>query len=121
MQYLAGSPDYLVWTEGTASLFAYQFRTGQISGYSFATDALNHPFQFPTVVSHYLVWFTGGANTVVDLETGNGFDIDLPSSIAGADREIVIARTQGTKTGPKSTTVSTIKLDEMGGLRTCKR
>ena len=121
MQYLAGSPDYLVWTEGTASLLAYQFRTGQMSDYSFATDALNHPFQFPVVASHYLIWFTGATNTVVDLETGNGFDVDLPSAVAGAEREIVIARTQGTKTGPKSTTVSTIKLDEIGGLRTCKR
>ncbi len=120
MQYLAGSPDYLVWTEGTARLSVYQFRTGQISNYSFVADALNHPFQFPVVVSHYLIWFTGGANTVVDLQTGNGFDLELPSGIAGADHEIVVARIQGTKTGAKSTTASSIRLDEISSLGSCK-
>jgi hypothetical protein len=121
IQNLAGSLDYLVWTEGRGSLFAYQFRPGRTSSYSFTSDALNHPFQFLQVAGHYLVWFTGSVNTVLDLETGNGFDVDLPSSIAGSDQEIVIAKIQGTKTGPKSTTVSTIGLDRVSTLRTCKR
>jgi len=119
MQYLAGSSDYLVWTESSGSMSAYRFQSHQLSHYSIASEAMDHPFQFPTVGTHFVAWFTGSKNTVVDLDTGNGFDVDLPSGVLAADRWLLIGRIQGTKSGAGSTTLSTVDLQKVKGLTSC--
>lgn len=118
--YLAGSADYLVWTENTSSLVAEELSNGALTQYSFGRDSLKHPFQFPALVGRFLVWFTGQENTVLDLRTGNAFDIDLPSGATGGDGYIVVARSgTGTKGSASSTTVSAIHLTPSTGVSAC--
>jgi hypothetical protein len=112
--YLAGSADYILWTDSTSALTTDQLASGRISKYTFVSDAGKHPFQFPTLVGHFVVWFTGSVNTVLDLETGKAFDIGLPSAITGADDTIVIGKIGATKT-----IVSAVHLTKTMGIQSC--
>jgi hypothetical protein len=80
-----------------------------------------HTFQFPILAGHFLVWFTGTQNTVLDLQTGKGFDVKLPSSIVGNDDEILLARVSGGgKTGGAlSTSNSSIQLSSELAINSC--
>jgi hypothetical protein len=117
--YLAGSPEYLVWTSGQ-SLLAEELSSGLVSEYAFTRDAVKHVFQFPMLGGHFLVWFTGVTNTVLDLRTGTAFDISLPSSVAVSADEIVVGRTGGSKgQQTKNTSVSWFRIPAPGRLDRC--
>lgn len=117
--YLAGSADYLVWTSGD-SLAVERTATGAVQHYRFGSASLQHPFQFPMLARHFLVWFTGSSNTILDLRTGAAVDVALPSSVAAAGDEIVIARTApGAKGAVTSTTVSWMRVTAASGLPSC--
>src|SRR5262245_46193292 len=58
---------------------------------------------------HFLVWFAGGASSVLDLSTGNGFDV--AGTVTGTEGSIVIAElpaNPGTKGGLIPTHVSRV-------------
>ncbi|TMD12844.1 MAG: hypothetical protein E6J00_10345 [Chloroflexi bacterium] len=117
--YLSGSPGYLVWTTGT-ELMVEQPDSGALSRYHFTRDAIKHPFQFPMLAGHFLVWYTGTSNTILDLQTGNAFDVPLPSSVAASGDEIVVTRpVPGAKGAVTNTTVSWIRTSPATRLASC--
>jgi hypothetical protein len=119
--YLAGSPAYLVWTTGS-ELMVEQPGSGALIRYHFVRDAVKHPFQFPMLAGHFLVWYTGTSNTVLDLQTGIAVDIALPSSVAAAGDEIVVTRSApGARGAVTSTTVSWIRTSPATRLDSCSR
>jgi streptogramin lyase len=118
--YLAGSSDYLLWTSG-ASLMAQRVSTGSITAYRFTSDALKHPFQFLMLAGHFAVWFTGYANSILDLDTGRAVDVPLPSGSAAGGDVIVVARTPaGAKGAIASTAVSWLRVTPQDRLGACR-
>ncbi len=118
--YLAGSQNYLVWTQGSSSLEAEQLGSGRLYTYSFTGNDLRHVFQFPMLAGHFLVWFAATVNTVMDLDTGNAFDVNLPSAVVGSGNEIVIAKNaSGIKGAASSTTLSVMRLSPDTSIRSC--
>jgi hypothetical protein len=136
ISHLAGSNDYLAWTAyltGTSpegaptfatSLTVDRLSTGQLTQYRLTEGDALHYFQFPILAGHFLVWFTATQNSVLDLQTGKGFDIKLPSSVVGNDHQITVARTSGGGSklggpGPADTAVSTIQLSGNLAISSC--
>jgi hypothetical protein len=118
--YLAGSPDYLAWTENLSKLVVAELSSGRQSTYAFSTNAMTHPFQFPMIVGHFLVWPTGYTNTVLDLHTGGAIEINLPGAVAGSNDVVVAAQIQaGIKGSVTATTVSTIHLTQESDIPPC--
>jgi hypothetical protein len=131
--YLAGSRDYLAWTSwifgtspkgppiATSSLTVERLADGTLTRYQLPDGDVFHTFQFPILAGHFLVWFTGTQNTVLDLQTGKGFDVNLPSSIVGNDDAILLARVSGGgKTGGAlSTSDSSIQLSSELAINSC--
>lgn len=84
---LAGSPDYLAWSgQDSTNLVVWRIGTTRYDRFS-AKDGV-HFFQFMHLSDHYLVWFGGGTSSVLDLNTGNGFDI--PGTVSGSADSIVV-------------------------------
>jgi hypothetical protein len=135
--HLAGSGDYLAWTSwihgtsadglpiSTTSLTVERLKDGRQTKYVLSENDTFHNFQFPILAGHFLVWFTASQNAVLDLQTGNGFDIKLPSTVVGNDQEIALAKTSGGGTknatpGSVSTSMSSIPLAPDLSILTCQ-
>ena len=89
--YLAGSPDYLVWSsQDTTTLTAYRFAGGTRRSYT-SHDG-RHFFQFLQISGHYLVWYAGATSALLDLTTGAGFDV--PGTVAGTPQTLAIAASE---------------------------
>lgn len=117
--YLAGSSDYLLWSSGP-NLMAERVSTGAVTTYRFTRDALKHPFQFLMLAGHFVVWFTGYANTILDLETGRAADVALPSaSAAGGDLVVVARPAPGPKGAVTSTTLAWLRVTAQSHLGSC--
>ena len=117
--YLAGSSDYLLWTSGQ-TLIAEQLSNGALTRYQFARDALKHPFQFIMVAGHFVVWFTGYGNTILDMRTGQAVDVALPSASAAGGDEIVVTRPgPGPKGAVTSTSLSWLRIGPSTRLGSC--
>jgi hypothetical protein len=87
--YLAGSPDYLVWSsQDTTTLTAWRLPDGP--AVSFASPDAKHFFQFLQVSGDFLVWYAGASSALLDLRTGRGFD--LPGTVAGSAQTLAVAQ-----------------------------
>jgi hypothetical protein len=74
MLYLAGSPQYLAWGSGDLDrLTVWPVGTNRLL--RFTQSDSGHPFQFLQLAGHFALWYTGTATSVLDLLTGNAFDI----------------------------------------------
>ncbi len=82
--YLAGSPKYLAWSSGDLNtLTVWPVGTGRLL--RFTQSNSGHPFQFLELTGHFVLWYTGmGGSSMLDLRTGNAFDI-AGSGAASAD------------------------------------
>jgi hypothetical protein len=125
---LAGSKDYLAWTSWASGssaglptvtfwLTVYRLADGSLTKYVPPEKAPGnsdsfYEFQFPILAGHFLVWYSGSANFVLDLQTGSAFVVALPSSADGNSKEIVLAPIAGggKSGGPATTTVETVRL-----------
>jgi hypothetical protein len=108
--YLAGSSDYLVWSSGP-NLMAERVSTGTVTAYR---------FQFLMLAGHFLVWFTGYANSILDLDSGHAVDLPLPSgSAAGGDVIVVTRPAPGAKGAVTSTTVSWLRITPQSRFGAC--
>jgi hypothetical protein len=117
--FLGASTSYLAWSSGD-SLLVDDLASRTLSQYRFTRDAIKHPFQFLMLAGHYLVWYTGTGNSVLDLRTGSAVDIPLPSaSAAGGDVIVVATSTPGAKPGVKGTTVSWMRVTPQSSLASC--
>lgn len=116
--YLAGSPSYLVWSSSQTTLNVKRVGSAGWRTYSIPDNA--HVLQFMTLAGHFLLWSGGQSNTVLDLDSAKGFDIPLPSGVAGTDKLLVISRMAAGIKGAISTTyVSSTALSSDLGVHEC--
>lgn len=117
--YLAGSPEYLLWTTDNSTLIAADMGTGKLR--KFLSPDVMHPFQFPMIAGHFLVWFSGPLDAVLDLVTGGTFDLPLPGGAAGADNDVVITKSAaGSKGTTTNSTIATMRLTPATTIPGCK-
>lgn len=121
---LAGSADSVVWTgtPETSSLesgtwFVDDLASGSIKTYG----ARNHYFQFPQLAGRYLVWFGADKNSIVDLRSGNGFDISLPGAVVAAGDTIVVVRLSTLKGNLGRSDLSVLHPSQLSPLGPCIR
>ena len=118
--YLAGSPQYLAWSSGDLNtLTVWPVGTGRLL--RFTQSNSGRPFQFLQLAGHFVLWYTGMGSSVLDLRTGNAFDI-AGSGAASAD---AITVQEQLKQPPKgsfaSVRVSTLATAAMPAIRTCSQ
>jgi hypothetical protein len=119
--YVAGSPRYLAWSSDDAlGATVWMIDSGEFATYR-APD-LNHSFQFMQLADHYLLYYGGTSSTILDLSTGNGFDVG--GSLAGSDRVIAKEEPSGPaaqKGQATSSRISSVSLDAVGAIAQCTR
>ncbi len=72
--YLAGSPEYLAWSSGDLNtLTVWPIETAGLL--KFTQSGTGHPFEFLQLASHFVLWYNGNGSSVLDLRTGDGFDV----------------------------------------------
>ena len=91
--YLAGSPTYLVWTQGSSNFVVVSVRDHSQTTYKMPQDG-KHAVQFPAIAGHFVIWWSGIVETVLDLSTGSAFDVP-DGAAAGAGNTIVISGARG--------------------------
>ncbi|MEK6227173.1 MAG: hypothetical protein AABM40_12890 [Chloroflexota bacterium] len=119
--YVAGSSRYLAWS-GDDSLEAtvWAIDSGEFAKYR--SPDLSHSFQFMQLADHYLLYYGGTSSTVLDLATGNGFDV--AGSLAGSDQ--VIAKEEPSAPATQkaqviSSRISSVSLSAVGAIAPCTR
>jgi hypothetical protein len=113
--YLAGSSDYLAWTKSATVMAAYDLNAGKLSTYQMAQRDGRHAFQFPMLAGRILVWWSGVQDTIVDLATGNGFDV-IDGAAAGSSNLLVVSGAKG-----NVPTLSALHLLPNTGITVCAR
>jgi hypothetical protein len=119
--YVAGSSRYLAWS-GDDSLGATVWTIDSGDFATYRSPDLNHAFQFMQLADHYLLYYGGTSSTVLDLLTGNGFDV--AGSLAGSDQ--VIAKEEPSapttqKGQPVSSRISSVSISAVGAIAPCTR
>jgi hypothetical protein len=117
--YLAGSPEYLAWSSGDLNtLTVWPLGTARLL--KFTQSQSGHPFEFLQLAGHFVLWYTGNGSSVLDLQTGNAFDVT--GSVAGSADAIAIEQPGGpssTKGAFVSSRVSTLATAALPGIRGC--
>jgi hypothetical protein len=113
MVYLAGSPSHVLWTQSQSAMSAYDFQTRSVTNYQMAHRDGRHYFQFPMLAGGILTWWSGVVSTVVDLTTGDGFEV-TNGAAAGSGNLLVISGARGTLP-----TLSALNLASSGGIAGC--
>jgi hypothetical protein len=113
IMYLAGSGRYLLWTENGSQMAAYNFDSKTTSSYQFAEHDGRHNLQFPMLAGRILVWWSGVTETIVDLDTGKGFDVVNGAAADGGDL-LVVSGARG-----NLPTLSALRLTSTLGISTC--
>jgi hypothetical protein len=118
--YVAGSPDYLLWADSPSRVKAWRVNSTHVSVYSYTKD-IDHRFQFLTASSHFLLWYAGGPSPILDLDTGNGFDVASGGSVIAAGGIIVKSAfgTPATKGTVADTRVSYLDTSSVGHITSC--
>jgi hypothetical protein len=119
---LGGSPEYLAWSSTANANILTAWPAGAARVLRFTQSGADHPFQFLQLAGHFLLWYTGTGSSVLDLRTGNAFDVQ-GTLAASAD---AIAVDQSTvQPVPKGTfaasRVSILAIAEMPGIPRCAR
>lgn len=114
LMFATGSQYYLVWTPDGDSWIAQRLDDGAVKTFIPPSDG-KHFAQYPMVAGTDLVWWSGLETTVVDLQTGNGFDFGGGSAAASGDLLVVTGFQNGRET-LSSATPSTI-----GSISSCSR
>lgn len=117
--YLAGSPEYLAWSSGDLNTLTV-WPVGTARLLKFTQSDSGHPFEFLQLAGHFVLWYTGNGSSVLDLRTGNAFDV--AGSVAGSADAIAIEEPVGpppTKGAFVSSRVSTLATPAMPGIRQC--
>jgi len=118
--YLAGSPEYLAWSSGDLNtLTVWPVGTNRLL--HFTQSDSGHPFQFLQLAGHFVLWYTGTASSVLDLRTGDAFDV--AGAVAASADTIAVEEQLGQP--PKGTfasvRVSTLAVAAMPGIRGCAK
>jgi hypothetical protein len=97
VMFASGSSNYLVWTPDGHSWSAQRLDDGVMKTFTVPSDG-RHFAQYPMVAGSDLVWWSGGYTTLLDLQTGNGFDFDGGSAAAAGDLIVVTGFQHGQET-----------------------
>jgi hypothetical protein len=116
--FVAGAPDRLVWA-GTLGSPNGTWFVDDLAGAIRTYTASGHYSQFPQLAGPYLVWFGADKNSIVDLRSGAGFDLQLPGGVAAAGDTIVIDKLSGTKGSVSRTDVSVLHPSRLSSLGPC--
>jgi hypothetical protein len=125
--YLAGSPDYLVWSTDAHHAAAWRLDDGRLTTYAIDVNDSRNVLQFLTVAGRFLLWPTGVDFAVLDLATGGAFDAPLVGGIlipqyAGSEATIALSTPLGlpaTKGGVAGTAVSSLHTEDAPALPGC--
>ena len=119
--YLAGSPEYLAWSSGDLNTLTV-WLVGTSRLLKFTQSDSGHPFEFLQLAGHFVLWYTGNGSSVLDMRTGDAFDVR--GSVAGSADAIAIEQPGG-QAPPKgafaSSRVSTLATAAMPGIRGCAK
>jgi hypothetical protein len=117
--YLAGSPEYLAWSSGNLNtLTVWPIGTARLL--KFTQSDSGHPFEFLQLAGHFVLWYTGNGSSVLDMQTGDAFDVR--GSVAASADSIAIEEPAGpspTKGAFASSRVSTLATAALPGIRGC--
>lgn len=113
MMFATGSLNYLVWTPDGHSWSAQRLDDGVIRTFLTPSDG-RHFAQYPMVAGSDLVWWSGSDTTVVDLQTGNGFDFGGGSAAAAGDLVVVTGLRNGQETLSRATTSTAGSISSCG-------
>jgi hypothetical protein len=118
---LTGSPGYLAWSSGDANTLAI-WPVAAPRLLEFTQSYSGHRFQYLQLAGRFVLWYTGNGSSVLDLRTGNAFDVQGP--VAGSEDAIAIEEpvayppTKGTFVPSR---VSTVAMAAAPGIRGCAR
>ncbi len=90
--YMAGSPDYLAWSSGDLNTLTV-WPVGAPRSFQFTQSNSGHPFEFLQIAGHFVLWYTGNGSSVLDLRTGDAFDVG--GSVAGSANAIAVEEPVG--------------------------
>jgi hypothetical protein len=119
--YLAGSPEYLAWSSGDLNTLTV-WPVGTARLITFTQSDSGHPFEFLQLAGHFVLWYTGNGSSVLDLRTGNAFDVG--GSVSGSADAIAIEQPVGppsTKGAFVSSRVSTLATAALPDIRGCTK
>jgi hypothetical protein len=92
VSYLAGSPDYLVWSsQDYRTMTAWQIGSPHLRRFISPDD--RHHFQYLQISGHFVLWFGSVVSSVLDLTTGKAFDVQ--GTVTGSPDRIVAAESVG--------------------------
>jgi len=111
---VAGSSNYLVWTTDQAHAVAWRIDRNQLTSYRVDGD---HLFQLLAPVGHFVFWFTTDKFTVLDLESGGGYDLD--GQVMASETAIMRAPARLPVTENASTVVSVLPTTSAPGIPAC--
>jgi hypothetical protein len=117
---LAGSADYFAWSSRDYTELVV-WRVGSARYFEFSSHDGVHFFEFMQFAGDFLVWFGGGASSVLDLTTGVGFDVS--GTVSGSADAIVEAEPTAqpsTKGGIVASRVSRIATRSAVPLTACR-
>ena len=118
--YLAGSPDYLAWSSGDLNTLTV-WPVGTDHLLRFTQSNSGHPFQFLGLAGHFVLWYTGMGSSVLDLRTGNAFDIAGSGAASAGAITVQEQLKQPPKGSYASVRVSTLATAAMPAIRTCSQ
>ena len=114
VMFATGSSNYFVWTPDGHSWSAQRLDDGLIRKFIVPSDG-RHYAQYPMVAGSDLVWWSGSDTTLVDLQTGNGFDFGGGSAAAAGDLVVVTGFQNGQET------LSSASPSMAGSISSCNR
>jgi len=117
--FVAGSPERLVWAGTPGSPNGTWFVDDLSAGIIRTYTAAGHYFQFPQLAGPYLVWFGADKNSIVDLRSGAGIDLQLPGGVEAAGDTIVVDSGAGPKGSVSRTDVSVLHPSQLSSLGPC--
>ena len=117
---LAGSAQYLAWSSGDLNTLTV-WPAGTDRLLRFTQSDSGHPFQFLQLTGHFVLWYTGTGSSVLDLQTGNAFDLAGSGAASAAAITVQEQLKQPPKGSYASVRVSTLATAAMPAIRTCSR
>lgn len=119
---LGGSPEYLAWSSTANANILTVWPAEAARLLKFTQSGTDHRFQFLQLAGHFLLWYTGTGSSVLDLRTGNAFDV--PGALA-ASADAIAVEESTVQPVPKGTfaasRVSILAIAEMPGISRCAR
>ena len=116
---LAGSQDRLVWTAGAGSpaWIVDDLSVGIVRTYS--ASGTGHYLQFPQLADPYLAWTGPDRSSIIDLRSGDGFDMPYLGRMAVGGDTLVVDSGANIKGGQDRTDIAVLHPSRLQRLGPC--